>query len=206
LKNVIYFCFFILAQEQWPQPIVLYQQYDVDQILLPDNANCLAVQAYLKMCNLEFTVESRWNAEHMSPSGKIPFITCGPCIISDFDNIVSYINNKGINLTENLPAYEKANLRAYMALVNNVLYYAELYICWSHDDTYNNITKKRYGVVYPWPLNDYLCWQKRNQIIKNLSIFPWTSKSLQQVIEEVKKCCDCLSKKLSDNLYFFGNR
>jgi metaxin len=50
--------------------VKLYQPYEVEQILLPDNANCLAVQAFLKMCGLDFEVVPRNNAEYMSPSGK----------------------------------------------------------------------------------------------------------------------------------------
>ena len=43
----------------------------VDQILLPDFGNTLAVKAFLKMCGLQFSTQLRMNAEHMSPSGKI---------------------------------------------------------------------------------------------------------------------------------------
>lgn len=42
----------------------------VEQILLPSNASSLAVQAFLKMCGLNFEIEMRPNAEHMSPSGR----------------------------------------------------------------------------------------------------------------------------------------
>ena len=62
------------AQEPWPNNVQLFQPYEVEQILLPDNANCLAVQAFLHMCNLDFTIEMRSNAENMSPSSKVPFI------------------------------------------------------------------------------------------------------------------------------------
>ena len=42
-----------------------------EQILLPDRAMSRAVQAYLKMCSLEFTTQERFNAEQMSPlAGK----------------------------------------------------------------------------------------------------------------------------------------
>ena len=58
------------AQEPWPNDVKLFQQYEVEQILLPDNANCLAVQAFLKMCQLHHTLDMRGNAEHMSPSGE----------------------------------------------------------------------------------------------------------------------------------------
>ena len=48
----------------------LFQPYEVEQVLLADNASSLAVQAFLHMANLEFTIEMRANVEHMSPSGK----------------------------------------------------------------------------------------------------------------------------------------
>ncbi|XP_058806612.1 metaxin-2-like isoform X2 [Phymastichus coffea] len=194
------------AQESWPQPIQLYQPYEVEQILLPDNANCLAVQAYLKMCNLEFQIEPRWNAEYMSPSGKVPFIKCGAFIVPEFDNVVAFISNRGSSLSESLSKEDKVNLRAYTSLVNNVLYNAELYVCWCHDETYKSITKERHGSVYPWPLNHLLNWQKKNQITKKLSILGWAHKSLEEVFEEVNKCCEALSERLEDKMYFFGDK
>ena len=42
----------------------------MEQVLIHDNSNILAVQGFLNMCNLEYTIEMRANAEHMSPSGK----------------------------------------------------------------------------------------------------------------------------------------
>ena len=77
---------------------VLYQPYEVEQILLPDNAACLSVQAFLHMANLEFTIEQRTNAEHMSPSGKVPFIRAGKFVIAEMDPIVSFVNTKVIQI------------------------------------------------------------------------------------------------------------
>ncbi|KAK4306611.1 hypothetical protein Pmani_021563 [Petrolisthes manimaculis] len=62
------------AQEPWPNDVKLFQQFEVEQILLPDNANCLAVQAFLKMCQLNYALDMRGNAEHMSPSDVL---VCG---------------------------------------------------------------------------------------------------------------------------------
>lgn len=98
----------------------------MEQILLPDNANCLAVQAFLKMCNLNFEVVSRSNAEFMSPTGKVPFIRCGAFVIAELEGIVQFVNNKGISLTTNIEAEQKSDLRAYMSLVHNVLENAEV--------------------------------------------------------------------------------
>ncbi|XP_033230739.1 metaxin-2 isoform X3 [Belonocnema kinseyi] len=192
------------AQEPWPQLIKLYQPYEVEQILLPDNANCLAVQAYLKMCNLEFQIEPRSNAEYMSPSGRVPFIQCGAFVVSDFDGIVNFVNTKGTSLSEELKATDKADMRAYISLVNNVLVNAEQYICWCDTATLSNITKPRYGSVYPWPLNHILSWQKQSQVTKKLKVLGWHNKTLSEVLSEVKHCCDALSERLENKPYFFG--
>ena len=64
------------ASEPWPGDVQLFQPFEVEQVLLPDNANILAVQSFLNMANLEYMIEMRANAEHMSPSGKITPILC----------------------------------------------------------------------------------------------------------------------------------
>jgi len=80
--------------EPWPADAQLYQPFEVEQILLNDNASCLAVQAYLHMLQLDFAVEMRANAEHMSPSGKLPFIRANNFVIAELDPIVSFVSNK----------------------------------------------------------------------------------------------------------------
>jgi len=70
-------------RDPWPSDAELYQPLDVEQILLSDNACCLAVQAFLRMAKLDFTVQQRANAEHMSPSGRVPFIRAGQFVIAE---------------------------------------------------------------------------------------------------------------------------
>lgn len=171
---------------------------------MPDNANCLAVQAFLRMCNVEFQLETRSNAEYMSPSGRVPFIKCGAFIISEFDNIVSFMGNKGISLSEHLSPTCKSDMRAYMSLVDNVFFNAELYICWVDEATLNEVTKPRHGSVYPWPLNHFLNWQKRKEVIKKLNVLGWYNKTVEEVCGEVKNCCTILSERLENNEYFSG--
>ena len=59
---------------------------------------------------------------------------------------------------------QRADMRAYMSLVNNVLGNAELYLSWIDDVTYSSVTKPRYSSVYPWPLDVVLTWQKQKQV------------------------------------------
>uniref|UniRef100_A0A3B3YCV5 Metaxin 2 n=1 Tax=Poecilia mexicana TaxID=48701 RepID=A0A3B3YCV5_9TELE len=65
-----------------------------DQILLSDHASSLSVQAYLRMCGLPIQVVCRYNAEYMSPSGKIPFIHVGNQVVSELGPIVQFTKAK----------------------------------------------------------------------------------------------------------------
>ncbi|KAL4712237.1 hypothetical protein ACJJTC_011098 [Scirpophaga incertulas] len=172
------------AQEPWPENVKLFQPYEVEQILLPDNASCLAVQAFLKMCNLPFEVEMRWNAEFMSPSGRVPFIKCGAFVVSELEPVVQFAANKGVTLCSNLSTEEKAEMRAYMSLITNVLVNAELYISWLDDETFNAVTKVRNSSVYPWPLGWFQTRTKRNAVAKRLKALHWHSKTLEQVLAD----------------------
>ncbi|XP_045525804.1 uncharacterized protein LOC123715052 isoform X4 [Pieris brassicae] len=193
-----------MAQEPWPDNVKLFQPYEVEQILLPDNASCLAVQAFLKMCNLPFEVEMRWNAEFMSPSGRVPFIKCGAFVVSELEPIVQFAANKGVSLCSKLSTEERAEMRAYMSLITNVLVNAELYISWVDQDTYNTVTRIRNSSVYPWPLGWIQTRSKRNAVIKRLKALHWYDKTLEQVLADVEQCCNSLSQRLGDKDYFFG--
>ncbi|XP_045538439.1 metaxin-2 isoform X1 [Papilio machaon] len=192
------------AQEPWPDNVKLFQPYEVEQILLPDNASCLAVQAFLKMCNLPFEVEMRWNAEFMSPSGRVPFIKCGAFVVSELEPIVQFAANKGVSLCGRLTTEEKAEMRAYMSLITNVLVNAELYISWVDNDTFNAVTRVRNASVYPWPLGWLQTRSKRNNVIKRLKALHWYDKTLDQVLADVEQCCNSLSQRLGERDYFFG--
>jgi len=194
------------ASEPWPGDVQLFQPFEVEQVLLPDNANILAVQSFLNMTNLEYMIEMRANAEHMSPSGRLPFIRANKFVIAEMDPIVAFVNTKGITLTEHLDASQKADMRAYMSLVSNVLGNAESYLSWMDPVTYSEVTKPRYGSVYPWPLNHLLTWQKKNQVYKRLAALGWTSKNLEEVYQEVEQCCVALSERLDNQPYFFNEK
>ncbi|XP_046683165.1 metaxin-2-like [Homalodisca vitripennis] len=194
------------ANEPWPEDVKLFQPFETEQILLPDNASCLSVQAFLRMCNLKYEVVYKKNAENMSPSGRVPFIKCGAFIISELEPLTSFVANKGISLTGGLDNVQKADMRAYMSLIITVLANAENYLTWVDRDTYNQVTKVRYGSVHPWPLNWLLTRQKRHMILKRLNALGWLDKTIEQVYDEVDSCCTALSERLDDNKYFFGDK
>lgn len=159
----------------------------------------------------------------MSPTGRVPFIKAGAFVVSELEGIVQFVANKGIFLSGDLDSDQKSDMRAYMSLVHNVLENAEvrvyngcskvgynwilqLYICWCDNETYSEVTKPRNGSVFPWPLNHFQTWTKRNQVIKRLKMLGWYDKSVQEVYHEVETCCQALTDRLEGKEYFFGNK
>uniref|UniRef100_A0A674G756 Metaxin-2 n=1 Tax=Taeniopygia guttata TaxID=59729 RepID=A0A674G756_TAEGU len=179
------------AAEPWPENAALYQQLKEEQILLSDNASSLAVQAFLQMCNLPVRVICRANAEYMSPSGKVPFIHVGNQVVSELGPIVQFVKAKGHSLSDGLDEVQKAEMKAYMELVNNMLLTAE-------------ITHPRYGSPYPWPLNRILSYQKQWEVRRKMKAIGWAGKTLEQVLEDVDQCCHALSQRLGTQPYFFN--
>ncbi|KAG8510518.1 Metaxin-2, partial [Galemys pyrenaicus] len=177
-----------------------------EQILLSDNAASLAVQAFLQMCNLPIKVVCRANAEYMSPSGKVPFIHVGNQVVSELGPIVQFVKAKGHSLSDGLDEVQKAEMKAYMELVNNMLLTAELYLQWCDEATVGEITHARYGSPYPWPLNHILAYQKQWEVKRKMKAIGWGKKTLDQVLEDVDQCCEALSQRLGTQPYFFNKQ
>lgn len=196
----------IAAAEPWPENATLYQPLSEEQILLSDNASSLAVQTYLRMCNLPVRVSCRANAEFMSPSGKVPFIHVGNQVVSELGPIVQFTRAKGHSLSEGLDDVQRAEMKAYMELVNNMLLTAELYIQWCDDTTATEVSRPRYSSPYSWPLNHILAYQKQWEVRRKMNAVGWGGKSLEQVYEDVSQCCQALSQRLGTQLYFFNKQ
>ncbi|XP_066301194.1 metaxin-2-like isoform X4 [Branchiostoma lanceolatum] len=202
-KMMDYFNIETGASEPWPDDVCLYQPYKLQQVLLPDNAQCLAVQCYLQMCGLPFRTVLRTNAEHMSPSGKPPFLRAGPYVISEVEPIIKFVSTKGHSLSEKLDRPQQAEMKAYLALVQGTLGNAELYISWCDPTTASEISRPRYSSPYPWPLNTVLAYRKQWDVQNQLKTLGWYSKTLEEVYDEVDNCCKALAQRLGNHHYFF---
>ena len=72
VKDLHFHLLYFLASEPWPHDVQLYQPYEVEQVLLPDNANILTIQAFLNMCNLgSFYLQTIYKFVHKYSNGII---------------------------------------------------------------------------------------------------------------------------------------
>ncbi|XP_066282124.1 uncharacterized protein [Branchiostoma lanceolatum] len=190
---------------QWPRGVLLYQPIPDSQMTLNDNANCLAVKALLHMNDLDFKVASRTNAEDMSPTGKVPFLRADKDLVAEWEPIMAFVNAKKYNLGSHLELWQKAEMKAYMSLVENVLKPAELWSSWCDEETAYQVTKPRYGSPYPWPLNSLLARRKQRAVWTIVRALGWRDKTAEKVYDEVNRCCLALSNRLGSSNYFFGH-
>uniref|UniRef100_A0A0K8WHB5 Metaxin-2 n=2 Tax=Bactrocera latifrons TaxID=174628 RepID=A0A0K8WHB5_BACLA len=201
-----------MSDEPWPEDAVLYQPYEAEQILLPEHASCLAVKAYLKMCQLPFEVRSCANAEYMSPGGrmtKLPFIRAGAFTVAEFESIVNFIEHKGSAIGQWLDDDNKSDMRTYVSLAENIFTMAELYISFVNKTVYEKVTSPRNGCVFPWPLNLIQNFSKRRNTLRLLKVYQWNDMTIEDVIEKVEKCCETLTLKLEespDTPFFYSDQ
>uniref|UniRef100_A0A1B6HW85 Mitochondrial outer membrane transport complex Sam37/metaxin N-terminal domain-containing protein n=1 Tax=Homalodisca liturata TaxID=320908 RepID=A0A1B6HW85_9HEMI len=181
----------------WLNEAIIYQPI-TEQIVLPDKAGCLCLEAFMRMCNLNYRIVCRTNVENMSPSGKLPLLKIDIFLLSEFHTIVQFAEEKGQSLSKNLQEWEKAELKSYISLVNMVLVNAENYITWVDQENFNKVTRIKHGFVHPWPLDILLIRQKRQTILNNLSALGWQDKTMEEVCGEVYLCCEALSERLDE--------
>lgn len=194
-----------IGESPWPDNVRLFQPYEVGQILMHDFASCLSVKTFLNMLGLKFQTELRSNAEYMSPSGKVPFIQVDSLLVSELEPIIAVASAKRHSLSSELSDVQRAEMKAYMSLVQSTFVNALLYILW-HDAETAQVTKSRCGSPYKWPLNVLIPLKKQYEVSRLLSLLGWSKKSLPEVYDEVNTVCQALSEKLGDSTYFFGSK
>ena len=57
----------------------------------------------------------------------------------------------------------------------------QMYVCWYENSVANEVTKPRFGSVYPWPLNKIIPYWRQKEITDKLKSIGWTQKSLDEV-------------------------
>ncbi|KAL3070127.1 hypothetical protein niasHT_039101 [Heterodera trifolii] len=112
----------------------------------------------------------------------------------------------GIRPSNTLSAAEQADIQAFCSLIEETLRNAEKYLSWLDDESYELVTKKRYGSVYLWPLNWLLPTLKRREMHNYLADIGWADLPMAKVAERCDKCFHALSIKLGQQQFFVGDQ
>jgi len=193
------------GKEPWTPETELIIPVETTQVLIPESAAILGGQAFLNIAKLPYIIREKKNATEISPNNKLPVLRCGAYVVCELEGIVQLAQAKGVTLSEHLNAIQKADLRAYMSLVHNVLGNALTFLTWKDNDVYNNYTRLRAGSVYNFPLRAIMPWYIRRRVLGQLALLNWAERSSEEVFHEVETCLIALSERLGEAAYFFGD-
>ena len=115
------------VEETWRDDVELYQPRDVEQILLPDYAVCLAAKAFFKINNLKFKTVMCENAEMMLPvQRELPLLRFGNMLYCGFTDIVDFVNAKQITTSKALNDIDRNEMRTFTRDITINLFHAEV--------------------------------------------------------------------------------
>uniref|UniRef100_A0A090XEL8 Putative mitochondrial outer membrane protein n=1 Tax=Ixodes ricinus TaxID=34613 RepID=A0A090XEL8_IXORI len=200
------------AHEPWPDDAKVFQSFEKSQILLPESASSLGVQTFLRMAGLDHEVEMRANVESISPSGNMPVLKCGSFVIAEMDPIVAFVNTKGIQLTQKPEcSAEGGHQGVHVSHQHRACLVLSSTSAGRMRKTYNEVTKLRYGSVYPWPLESRSsCFRPRKTptYMAERLLFPYVERQVlgMRCLKRVQTCCAALSERLGQQSYFFGDK
>jgi len=120
------------------------------------------------------------------------------------DEIIEYLTSeKSVDLDKNFTPEEKADIFAFVSMIETKLYFIMLFNWWS-DPNYLTVTKDLISSFIPFPLNLVAPFFHQKRIKNQLSQLNYTDS--MEVYQQADECYTALSKKLGNKPYFFGNR
>lgn len=188
----------------WPKDVCLYQPLEEMQLLLPEQASCLAVKTYLRMCRLPYTEHQCDNAEFMSTGGrltKLPLMRLGRRLFTEFEPIVRHVECTQLeNAVSSWLGYEeREDMRSEVNYVENTFTLAELHQCYKEAPIYAEHTQPRIGSAHPWPLSSIRRHAKRAEALRLLRVYQWDELNARGVQVQLQQCCQLLSDKLEEH-------
>ncbi|XP_017869967.1 PREDICTED: metaxin-2 [Drosophila arizonae] len=185
----------------WPKDVCLYQPLEETQLLLPEQASCLAVKTYLRMCRLPYTERQCDNAEFMSTGGrltKLPLMRLGRRLFAEFEPIVVHVECTQLaNAVSSWMGFEeREDMRSEVTYVENTFTLAELHQCFKEASIYADHTQPRIGSAHPWPLSSIRRREKSEEALRLLRVYQWDELSTRGVQVQLQQCCQLLSDKL----------
>ncbi|KAF7723289.1 hypothetical protein EC973_002135 [Apophysomyces ossiformis] len=149
---------------------------------------------YMKFCNIDVDIVNS-NEPHASPSGKLPFLATVTGAVYHGERIHQWIKD----MNKDKPSEEQG--KAFIALTKTKLHAAMLFSMWLEPPNYIATAQAYFGHL-PAPVNSWLAYQKKNDILQTLLI----DRDIlvrEEIYQQAEEALEALSVKLGDNTYFF---
>jgi len=165
---------------------------------------CLAVDAYARLFQIPIT-RIPTNNVHISPTKSLPMLVVnGENGIGSMGEIFTKLREIGYAPPheEQLSEAERCDIVAYTALLEEKLYYCQMYEWWMTENL-ETFTLRAFEMEYSFPLSLWMRLQDKAKHFSFLKTIGYDSKEKVEAI--AKEIINVLSIKLGDNEYFFGD-
>lgn len=127
---------------------------------------CLKVETYLRMVELDFTVEV--TNPFKAPKGKLPFIRDGDMTVADSQLIIGYCERTyGCGLDAHLSDEQRALGHAVRRMLEEHLYWAAIFGRWGEPAGWTATESALFGGM-PWPARKLAATIARRMVLKEL--------------------------------------
>ena len=166
----------------------------------------LKVATYMRMADIDYSVNRDAKNLQKAPKGKLPFIVDGDKKIADSQFIIEYLIGKyGDKLDENLTAQQKASAYLISKSLDENLYFCLVYSRWLRDDTWPIIKQAFFGNL-PFPINKIVPRMIRKSVSKGLKGQGIGRHSDAELLHITRSSLQALAHLLNDQKYIFGDQ
>ena len=165
----------------------------------------LKVATYMRMADIDYSVNRDAKNLQKAPKGKLPFIVDGDKEIADSQFIIEYLIGKyGDKLDANLTAQQKASAYLISKSLDENLYFCLVYSRWLRDDTWPIIKQAFFGGL-PFPMNKIVPKMIRKSVSKGLKGQGIGRHSDAELLHITRSSLQALAHLLNDQKYIFGD-
>jgi glutathione S-transferase len=165
---------------------------------------CVKVEAYLRLCGLNYETQSGPQYLRRAPKGKLPFIEDNGRIVADSSFILSYLNaTYGEKLDTNLSAVDKSIAHAFIKMVEESLYWVVVHARWGLEHNSSNLKRALFDSI-PFPMNQIIAYSARKGMHSQMMKQGIGRHSTAEITEIGNRDLHALADFLGAKTYFFG--
>ena len=166
---------------------------------------CMKVEGVLRLAGLPYTTVTQPDPRK-GPLGKLPFIVDGDQRLADSSRIVDYLRAEyGFDADDGLDASTRAVHRAFIALLEDRLYFALVWLRWIDEHNWPLIRDTYFGSL-PVPLRQLVPRIARAQVRRDLHGQGMGRHDHEFIVETARRDWAALSEYLGDAPFFGGEK
>lgn len=166
---------------------------------------CMKVEGLLRLAGLPYVTITE-DDPRKAPLGKLPYIVVEGERIADSTRIAAFLRDQyGFDADEGLTEAQRAEHRAFSALLEDRLYWVGIYLRWIDPQTWPLVRDAFFGHL-PWPLRRLVPPLARAKVRRDLAGQGLGLHQEDFILETGARDWQALSAYLGDRAFFGGDK